>query len=485
MAFVLDPSARVQKVIRVAARERLDLALDRLSGLKGKEAAEIEEAVHEARKRCKEVRALARLVRAAIGPEYEQFNQLVRDAADELGAIRDAHAVLATLDDLRLARGGTGEKGLDRVRAAQATHAEAATRSVRGGDPRIERSISLLTEARKRISSWHIPSGTSWLEAGIEDTYAAGRADHRKVQKRPTDDGMHEWRKSVKRLWYQIRLVETAAPSVLRPFIHALDDLAEALGDDHDLTVLIERLESHPKRFGGKKSAKHAVAAAQGQQDDLRRRAIRLGSTLYAEAPGAFVARVVSYWKTTRRAGPELATGGIAELMADEAPKPKASTSPSPPAESIERERKFLVDYMPELAGEGTRFRQGYLAIDGRVSVRVRDASAAGCTLTVKAGRGAVRTELEWPITAEQFEQGWQHTAERRVHKTRHLVALGDGATAELDDFHDDLEGLLLVEVEFSSDDQMAAFKPPAWFGLEVTDDPSYTNSMLSVRGRP
>lgn len=485
MAFVLDPSARVQKEVRVAARERLDLALDRLSDLEGTDAAEIEAAVHDARKRCKEVRALACLVRAAIGPEYQQFNQLVRDAADELASIRDAHAVLATLDDLRVARASVGKKGLDRVRAAQASHAEAATRSVRGGDPRIEQSISLLTEARKRISLWHIPPGSSWLEAGIKDTYAAGRAGHRKVQKRPTDDAMHEWRKSVKRLWYQIRLVQAAAPSVLRPFINALDDLAEALGDDHDLTVLIERLESHPKRFGGKKSAKQAVAAARGQQDDLRSRAIRLGSTLYAESPSAFVARVVSYWKTTRRTGPELATGGIAELMADETPKSKASRSLSPPTESVERERKFLVDHVPELVGEGTRFRQGYLAIDGRVSVRVRDASAAGCTLTVKAGRGAVRTELEWPITPEQFEQGWQHTGERRVHKTRHLVPLSDGATAELDEFHDDLDGLMLVEVEFSSDDQLHAFKPPDWFGPEVTDDPNYTNAMLSVRGRP
>ncbi len=485
MAFVLDPSARVQKEVRVAARERLDQALDRLSSLEGKQAVEIEEAVHDARKRCKEARALARLVRAAIGPEYCRFNRLVRDAADELRSIRDAHAVLATLDNLRLARGGVDEKGLDQVRAAQAAHAEAATRSVRGGDPRIARSIDLLTEARRRISSWDIPSGSSWLEAGIEDTYAAGRAGHRKVRKRPTDERMHEWRKSVKRLWYQIRLVEGAAPSVLSPFIGALDDLAEALGDDHDLAVLVERIESHPKRFGGKKSAKQSVAAARSQQDDLRRRAIRLGSSLYTESSSAFVARVISYWKTTKRTGPELATGGIAELMADEAPKPKVSVSRGPPAASVERERKFLVSHLPELVGDGTRFRQGYLAIDGMVSVRVRDASAAGCTLTVKAGRGAVRTELEWPITAEQFEQGWQHTGERRVHKTRHLVPLSDGVTAELDDFHEGLEGLKLVEVEFNSDDQMHAFKPPDWFGPEVTDDQRYTNSMLAVRGRP
>lgn len=485
MAFALDPSARVQKEVRSVARERLDIALVRLSDMEGTTAPEIEEAVHDARKRCKEVRALSRLARSAIGPDYARFDQLVRDAADQLSSIRDAHAVLATLDDLRLARSGSGDQGFAQVRAAQATHAEAATRSVRAGDPRIDQSTELLTTARQLISLWHIPSGSSWLETGIRDTYAAGRSGHRSVRKRPTDKRMHEWRKSVKHLWYQIRLVEAAAPSILGPLIGTLDDLAEALGDDHDLAVLIERLESDPKRFGGKKPARRAITAARGQQDDLRVRAVRLGSTLFAESPSAFAARVISYWKTTKRSGPELATGGIAELMADEVPDSEASVSPAPPVSSVERERKFLVHHLPDSMGDGSHFRQGYLAIDGTVSLRVRDAAADGCTLTVKAGRGAVRTELEWPITTEQFEQGWRHTAERRVDKTRYLVELSDGATAELDEFHDDLDGLRLVEVEFGSDDQMQAFSPPDWFGPEVTDDPSYTNAMLSIRGRP
>ena len=410
------------------ARERLDLALVRLSDLEGTGALEIEEAVHDARKRCKEARALSRLVRSATGHESTAFDGLVRDAAGQLSSIRDAHAVLATLDDLRSARGGDGGQGLDQVRAAQATHAEAATRSVRIGDPRIDRSIELLTAARQLISLWHIPPGSSWLEAGIKDTYSVGRSGHRSVRKRPTDKRMHEWRKSVKHLWYQIRLVEAAAPSILGPLIGTLDDLAEALGDDHDLAVLIERLGSDPQRFGGKSSAKRAITAARRQQDDLRVRAVRLGSTLYAESPSAFAARVISYWKTTKRSGPELATGRIADLAADGAPEPKASVSVAPSVSSSER---------------------------------------------------------EWSIAAQRSEQGRQHTAVRRVDKTRYLVPHSDDATAVVDELHADLASARLMDVEFTSDARTHAFNPPDCFGRELTDDPSCTNATSDVRGRP
>ena len=103
-----------------------------------------------------------------------------------------------------------------------------------------------------------------------------------------------------------------------------------------------------------------------------------------------------------------------------------------------------------------------------------------GCTLTLKSGRGAVRTELEFPITFEQFTVAWEQTGGRRIRKTRHRLAIDDHEV-DLDVFHDDLKGLLLAEVEFESDASMASFKPPAWFGPDVTDDITYTNVSLAV----
>lgn len=479
MAYVLDPAASVTHEVRCVAIDRVDEAIDILANLGAED--DIEHDVHEVRKRCKEARALARLVRSSLGDEFGVFNGLVRDAADELASIRDAHAILATFDNLRMSGSNAAEDELDGVRAAQAAAADEATHGVHGLDPRIGRARDLLGRSRDSIDRWDVPDEFDILRQGVEQTYERGLRSLQRARHKPTDDRMHEWRKSVKTLWYQLRLLERAAPSVLEAMIERLDGLAEALGDDHDLAVLVGRLTRHPRRFGDKRQVKRAIRLARAQQDDLRRRAFRLGATVYAETPASFAARIEAYWTCTIELGPELVTAGIAELARDErreATPPDAAGSMS----VLERERKFLVAHTPELPDGGTVLRQGYLAIDKTVSVRVRDAANEGCTLTIKAGRGAVRTELEWPISDEQFAAAWEHTRGRRIHKTRYRLPLASHVV-ELDVFHDDLDGLMFAEVEFESDHALETFEPPPWFGSEVTDDVAYTNASLAMNG--
>ncbi len=486
MAYVLEPTARVSREVRRVVSERLDEAVSLLEGLEGADADEIERAVHGVRKRCKEVRSAARLVRASIGDEFNPFNRTVREAADSLAPIRDAHAVLATFDALRAARHQHEDADLKLVRAGQARAADEATRTVLRGDLRIEHARTLLVAARKRVAHWELGDGFAPLAAGIDQSYGRGRRALRCACAKPSDDRLHEWRKSVKDLLYQICLIERSAPSALAPLVASLNDLAEALGDDHDLVVLVERLTGDPDRFGGKRDVKRARRLARLQQDDLRRRAFRLGATIYAETPDAFTQRMQAYWDRTLRDGPELPTGGIAELAADEH-NSSPVTAANEASATIERERKFLVADLPALPDEGAALRQGYLAIDGSVSVRVRDAGHAGNTLTIKAGRGAVRTELEFQLSAEQFAAAWEQTRGRRIHKTRYRLTL-DTHSVDLDVFHDDLNGLVLAEVEFDSEQSMTEFDPPEWFGQEVTDDVAYTNASLAVNapsGRP
>jgi adenylate cyclase len=107
--------------------------------------------------------------------------------------------------------------------------------------------------------------------------------------------------------------------------------------------------------------------------------------------------------------------------------------------------------------------------------------------LTVKAGRGLSRTEVEVPISAEQAEALWPHTAGRRIDKIRHRVALGASTdlVAEVDLYAGELDGLCTVEVEFASAADAGAFVAPDWFGRDVTDEPGWTNAALARHGRP
>ena len=76
-------------------------------------------------------------------------------------------------------------------------------------------------------------------------------------------------------------------------------------------------------------------------------------------------------------------------------------------------------------------------------------------------------------------------TPERRAVKTRYLVPLQDGLTAEADQYAADLAGVMTAEVEFPSADASAAFVSPDWLGREVTGDERYATRSLAVRGAP
>jgi CYTH domain-containing protein len=155
----------------------------------------------------------------------------------------------------------------------------------------------------------------------------------------------------------------------------------------------------------------------------------------------------------------------------------------------IEIERKFILPDVPgvDRLGPGTHIRQGYLAEDGSVEVRVR-ITAEAANLTVKAGKGLTRTEVEVAISTDEAEALWPHTVGRRIDKTRHRVTLGSAATehaAEVDIYAGALAGLCVAEVEFTAEADAASFEPPDWFGPELTGDARWSNAALARQGRP
>jgi CYTH domain-containing protein len=151
-----------------------------------------------------------------------------------------------------------------------------------------------------------------------------------------------------------------------------------------------------------------------------------------------------------------------------------------------EIERKWLPEAPPGGLADhpSRRVEQGYVALDEHAEVRVRRTGDQR-TLTIKSGAGLVRVEEELPLSADQFDALWPLTAGRRVVKTRHLIPLGDGLTAEVDVYEDALAGLVTAEVEFPSEQAAARFVAPAWLGRDVTGDARYANRALAVDGLP
>lgn len=154
---------------------------------------------------------------------------------------------------------------------------------------------------------------------------------------------------------------------------------------------------------------------------------------------------------------------------------------------SQEIERKFLLDLtiLPFSldAQPCTHIEQGYLAVSETATREVRMRSRDGHpTLTVKTGTGVARGEGEVSLSQEQFRALWPFTEGRRVEKTRHEIDLGT-LTAELDVYAGRHEGLAVVEVEFRNRAAARDFKPPNWFGQEVSENPQYSNQQLALTG--
>jgi CYTH domain-containing protein len=150
----------------------------------------------------------------------------------------------------------------------------------------------------------------------------------------------------------------------------------------------------------------------------------------------------------------------------------------------MEVERKFVVSDLPNLEGaDFDEIEQGYLAIgaDGEVRLRRKGDQLA---LTAKRGAGLSRQEAEIELERERFDELWPLTEGRRLHKRRYVLPHGD-LKIELDVYEGDLEGLVVAEIEFDSEEEARAFEPPRWLGEEVTGDHRYLNETIATAGAP
>jgi adenylate cyclase len=150
----------------------------------------------------------------------------------------------------------------------------------------------------------------------------------------------------------------------------------------------------------------------------------------------------------------------------------------------IEIERRFLVRGDAWRGGVTAthRLRQGYLAREDGVAVRVRVTDSAA-RLTIKGPGGLERPEFEYAIPAPDAEAMLaRFCAGRSIAKTRHDVPC-DGLVWEVDVFDGVLAGLVIAEVELPAVDHPLHL--PAWAGREITGDARYANAALASASAP
>ena len=146
---------------------------------------------------------------------------------------------------------------------------------------------------------------------------------------------------------------------------------------------------------------------------------------------------------------------------------------------ATETERKFLVKgEFRHLAVKEINIIQAYLSIDPDKTIRIRIANDKAF-ITIKGrpvGKSISRSEWEFPISLSDATGMLTLCIKGRIVKTRYIIPAGKHFF-EVDVFHEKNDGLVIAEIELSSDDER--FEIPEWLGEEVTGNPYYYNANL------
>ena len=137
--------------------------------------------------------------------------------------------------------------------------------------------------------------GWTAIRPGLEKSFCRGQNALKVVLEKSSAENFHEWRKCVKDLWHQIKLLCPAWPQELRAAADELESFGEFLGDDHDLVMLKKFFADASGKFEGTKLLNELI---ESRQKELRSAALKLGAKFLAEKPSAFCRRLENIGKS-------------------------------------------------------------------------------------------------------------------------------------------------------------------------------------------
>jgi CHAD domain-containing protein len=294
-AYRLLSRESVSEGIKRVIRAQVD---DAIAQLRGEAGTPPSEAVHEARKDLKKARSALRLVREPLGDAYRRENEHYREVGRSLSSFRDAEVLVEALDEL-VER--FGEAAGERFTALH-RELDAQIRAS-GGDGSLGRAkaqaAAALDEGRSRIEELPL-SGDGWklIGDGLKRSYRRGRKRLRSAEEDASVTNLHEWRKRVKDLWYQLRLIRDADRELIGGLADQAHGLSDHLGDDHDLAMLREEATRRADVFGEPRDQRLLFELIDQRRGELQFTAISLGKRIYDEKPKKFRKRLERRWRS-------------------------------------------------------------------------------------------------------------------------------------------------------------------------------------------
>jgi len=284
VSLALKPGGSIGRALRRTARKQLGKASTRL--LKNDRN---DEDVHEGRKSVKKVEAVATLFDQLGVSVREKDMHRLHTAKRALSSIRDADAALETLGRLRSRFSHLIPTRISAaIRRRLERRRSSMTPSMQSGSGSLVRAGKTLGKLQRSAKRWVPPStDVSDLPELLRRSYRASRKAMKRAQTTERAKDFHEWRKTVKTLWYQLRLFERLVSGLTKQ-IEEFRELETALGEEHNLVVFRTRLTGDRELKSVGQRIEDVAAVSTALQGELRRTAVVLGERLFKLSPKEF-----------------------------------------------------------------------------------------------------------------------------------------------------------------------------------------------------
>jgi CHAD domain-containing protein len=248
--------------------------------------------VHEVRKHLKKLRAAMRLAVGEVGKsQHAREDRCVRKIGRLVSDLRDAQVRLQTLIQLRDKTAKKSEKNcFPHLEELLSLERESFSAAFAGWQ---KQAIPQLERVEARLLKWPL-DGLTWKQicGAVAKIYKRGQRGLAKAIKDPEPENFHAWRKRVKDIWYQLRILEPLNRVVLEKMAQDADVLGELLGCEHDFDFLLERLEKEKCDETLRDELVQLQKLIRKRGKRLRTNALELGRRFYAEPAKAFAKRI-------------------------------------------------------------------------------------------------------------------------------------------------------------------------------------------------
>ena len=248
--------------------------------------------VHEVRKHLKKLRAAMCLAIPEVGKDrHTREDRCVRKIGRLVSDLRDAQVRLQTLIQLRDETAkGAKDTPFPRIEELLSLERESFSAAFAGWQ---KQAIPQLERVEARLLKWPL-QGLTWKQVcgAVGKIYKRGQRGLAKTIHEPEPERFHAWRKRVKDIWYQLRILQPLNRVVLTEMAHDAEVLGELLGREHDLNFLWARLEKESSDEALRNELAQLEKLIRKRGKRLRTNALELGRRFYAEPAKAFAKRI-------------------------------------------------------------------------------------------------------------------------------------------------------------------------------------------------